>query len=80
MAFSEGEAAYQDALRLQEEALADALRAFAKWFAAEWQQTREQWQKESAEPAPSQDWFDGRAAGVSSAKDAVEFFLGDIHP
>jgi uncharacterized damage-inducible protein DinB len=78
MGVTEAEAAYLHAVQLQQDALASALRAFAKWFATEWQQTREQWEKETAEPAPSPDWFAGRAEGVRSAEDAVEFFIGEV--
>lgn len=73
-------AEYQSAVAGIEEAHKEALRAFADWFAKEWQSSREQWQKEFAEPAPKGDWFDGWNAGVASVTDALDVFLGDFHP
>lgn len=71
-------AEYETALAKLHEAHTDGVRAFAKWFAEHWQQTREEWIRESAAAPPSQAWFDGRKAGVESAVDAVEFYFGEV--
>lgn len=71
-------AANAEALQQIEEAYREGIRAFAQWFAKNWQQSREEWIREISEEPPSQEWFDGRAAGVESAVDAVEFYFGEV--
>lgn len=71
---------YEDALWNMQESYKDGIRAFAKWFAKEWQLSPEQWIKDYAEDPPSQEWFAGRNAGVQSVVDAVDCFIGEFHP
>jgi hypothetical protein len=63
-----------------EEAVKNAVRGFAKWFAEEWPTTREQWEREYADLPPDGDWFDGHNAGVKGVLLAVDMFLDEVGP
>lgn len=71
---------YGSAVEGLEVAYKAGLRAFAKWFATEWQLTREEWVKAYAEPPPSDEWFRGHNAGVEAVLMGCDHFLGDFHP
>ena len=73
------EAEYQAAVADLEECYKAGLRAFAKWFAREWQQSRESWIKAYSDPVPSDDWFVGWNAAVAGIEGALDVFLGDMH-
>lgn len=69
---------FQQALTDLEDSYRRGIRAFAEWFAKEWQITPEQWGREFAEPAPGgPEWFAGHNAGVEGALVAVDHFLDD---
>lgn len=76
----EPSAEYQAAVADAQDAVGRAVRAFAAYFAAEWQMSRDEWLKAYADPLPKGDWFDGYNAGVESALAAADSFLGDFHP
>lgn len=69
---------YREAVAGIEESYKAGLRAFAKWFAANWKTSREQWQREGGE-IPKGDWFEGYNAGVTSVEAGVDLFLDEFH-
>lgn len=62
-----------------ETALRGALRAFAKYHAADAKITREQWIAWNAGSPPEGDYFDGFNAGVESVLTSVDGFLDEFH-
>jgi hypothetical protein len=70
-------AEFQNAVDAIERSYRQGLRAFAEWFAKEWQLTPEGWRKAFADPVPSEDWFDGYNAGVESARTALDTFIDE---
>jgi len=78
-AAKEAHADFGTCLHDLEAALRSALRAFAKYHAADGKMTREQWLAWNATPLPEGDYFDGFNAGVESVVDAVDMFLEEFH-
>lgn len=70
---------YNQALTDLEHNLKAGIRAFAQWFAREWQMDAKAWARDFDAPVPSDDWFNGHNTGVESALLAVDTFLND-HP
>ena len=70
-------AEFQNAVDALERSYRDGLRAFAEWFAKEWQLTPEGWRKAFADPVPSEEWFEGYAAGVESVGPALDTFIDE---
>ena len=70
-------AEFQNAVDAIERSYREGLRAFADWFAKEWQLTPEGWRKAFADPVPSKEWFEGYAAGVESAGAALDTFIDE---
>jgi hypothetical protein len=70
-------AEFQDAIQSLDDALRAGVKAFAKWYAREWQTNREQWLREYADPPPEGDWFDGFNAGVEAVEGAAKMFLDE---
>ena len=68
---------FQNAVDAIERSYREGLRAFADWFAKEWQMTPEQWREAFADPAPSKAWFEGYNAGVESARTALDIFIDE---
>jgi hypothetical protein len=76
---SEAHADFASCLTDLEAALRSAMKAFAKYHAADGKITREQWLKWNDTPLPTGDYFDGFNAGVESVLDAVDMFLEEFH-
>lgn len=70
---------YSTAVSSIENAFRDALKAYVKWHAKNWTMTREQWDKSTAGPPPTGDYFDGYNAGIEAAKDSIDAFLDEFH-
>jgi len=70
-------AEFQTAVDALERSYREGLKAFADWFAKEWQMTPEQWREAFADPAPSKMWFEGYNAGVESARTALDIFIDE---
>lgn len=77
----EPEAEFQQCIIDVEDTLRRAIRAFAEWYAKEWQITAEQWKRDYADPLPGgPEWFAGYNAGVEAITGAADSFLGDYLP
>ena len=70
-------AEFQTAVEALERSYRQGLKAFAEWFAKEWQMTPEQWCEAFADPVPSEKWFEGYNAGVESARTALDIFIDE---
>ena len=70
-------AEFQNAVDAIERSYRQGLKAFAEWFAKEWQMTPEQWCEVFADPVPSKEWFEGYNAGVESAGPALDTFIDE---
>lgn len=57
----------------------NAIRAFARYHAADGKITREQYLKWNSDPLPEGDYFDAFNAGVESVLGAVDLFLEEYH-
>lgn len=73
------EAEFSEALHDLETVFANSIRAFAKWYAANWTTTREQWGKEYSDPPPEGDWFDWHNAAVEGIGMACDVFLDEFN-
>ena len=70
---------YQSAISDLNECCRAGVRAFAKYYAKEWQISREQWLKSYAEPCPSDEYLKGFNAGCEAVEAACDSFLGEYH-
>ena len=70
---------YQQAITDMNETFKSGVKAFAKWFAASWKISHDEWVKSYEEPPPSAEYIKGYNAGVESIEAAVDSFLGDHH-
>ena len=77
---SDESAEYQAAVRALQDNYKAGIRAFAEWFAKNWQISPEEWAKSFGEPLPAEAWLKGYNAGVESVLGALDSFLGDYHP
>lgn len=69
---------FSDCLSNLEQAMRDALKAFAAYHASDAKITREQWSKWFDGEVPSQEYIDGFNAGVESVLGSVETFLEEF--
>lgn len=80
-AVSEPVAEFQQAVTDLDDCYRRGVRAFAVWFAKEWQITPEQWRHDYAEEPPGgEEWFRGHNTGVEGALMAVDQFLDEYMP
>lgn len=74
-------AEYQAAIADLDDCFRRGIRAFAAWYATEWQLNPAQWKREFADPVPGgEEWFAGYNAGVEGVILAADSFLDEQHP
>lgn len=72
-------AEYQQAIIDLNETFRAGIRAFAAWFAADFQTSPAQWRHAYSDPRPTDEWFTGYNAGVESVMTAADLFLDEFH-
>ncbi len=68
---------FQSGLEKIEDSYRIGIRAFAEWFAESWKISREEWERDYVEKAPSEEWFSGHNAGVEGVLMAADAFLDE---
>ncbi len=76
---TEPEAEFQSALNAIEDEYRRGIKAFAQWYSQEWRLTKEQWEREYADPLPGgPEWFKGYNAGIEAVLMACDQFLDEF--
>jgi hypothetical protein len=76
----DGASEYQQAITDLNETFKTGIKAFAKWYAASWKISRQEWVKALESKPPSDEYIEGFNAGVDAIEVAADSFLGDYHP